>query len=467
MAKKDLKGKEGSFAQYFKNARKFLQNNNIVEAKDEIEKALEIKPNDDKALNLLGMVYFKLEEYAKAADIFRQLIKRNSNVTTLYTNLGLAYIKMEQYENAITELKKALELEADHVNTHNYLGLAYYKLGDYESALREFKAINATKMIEKMEQKIKEAESKAVLPVDVKKELHEEEAKILSAQPEEIHHEEAEKRATKEVEKEEKPVEEATKVEKVTEAGEEKESEAEKEKKVEAKEEVTKKEVSQEQGMIDESIPSLSKLAGETLMKHPEVEGIKIFDNKFIILGVKNSVIHSKVNNIISYKGDLRFFTEFKKFKGKETKAIFGTKEAPIKKIEGTGEVVLLCENTMPALFRLDDNHIFISESRLLAFYGKLDWENGRIQAEGSEDLNLVHLWGTGIAAIDLKSKLISIELNGSNNYTVDFNAFVGWFGKLIPQIKLIEVPDRKGNEKKAMIELKGEGIVFLECISC
>ncbi len=96
MAKKELKGKEGSFAQYFKNARKFLQNNNIVEAKDEIEKALEIKPNDDKALNLLGMVYFKLEEYAKAADIFRQLIKRNANVPTLYTNLGLAYIKMEQ-----------------------------------------------------------------------------------------------------------------------------------------------------------------------------------------------------------------------------------------------------------------------------------------------------------------------------------------------------------------------------------
>lgn len=467
MAKKDLKGKEGSFAQYFKNARKFLQNNNIVEAKDEIEKALEIKPNDDKALNLLGMVYFKLEEYAKAADIFRQLIKRNSNVTTLYTNLGLAYIKMGQYENAIPELKKALELEADHVSTHNYLGIAYYKLGEYEPALKEFQAINATKMIEKMEQKIKEAESKAVLPADVKKELREEEAKILSAQPEEIQHEKAEKKPAKETEKEEKPGEEATKEEKVTEVREEEKVEAKEEEKEKVeKEEATKKEMSPEQGLVDESIPPLSKLAGDTLIKLPDVEGIKIFEDKFIILGVKDSVIHSKINNIISYKGDLRFSTEFKKFKGKETKAIFGTKDAPIKKIEGNGEVILLSENTKPALFRLEDSHIFISESRLLAFYGKLDWENGRIQAEGSEDLNLVHLWGTGMAAIDLKSKLISMELNGSCNYTVDFNGFVGWFGKLIPQIKLIDVPDKKGNERKAMIELKGEGILLLECIS-
>lgn len=464
MAKKDLKGKEGSFAQYFKNARKFLQNNNIVEAKDEIEKALEIKPNDDKALNLLGMVYFKLEEYAKAADIFRQLIKRNSNVTTLYTNLGLAYIKMEQYENAIPELKKALELEADHLSTHNYLGLAYYKLGEYELALNEFKAINATKMIEKMEQKIKETESKATLPADIKKELHEEEAKILSAEPEEIQHVEAEKKPAKEAEKEERPAEEKEKIKEEV----KKEVEAKEENKEEVKVEEEKKEVVPTEGRgIDETIPSLSKFAGDILIKIPEVEGIRVFEDRFIILGVKDSVIHSKLNNVISYRGNLQFSTEFKKFKGKETKAIFGTKDGPIKKIEGKGEVILLTENTKPVLFRLDDGHIFISESRLLAFYGKLDWENGRIQAEGSEDLNLVHLWGTGTVAIDLKFKLISIELDGSFNHTVDFNGFVGWFGKLIPQIKLIDVPDKKGNEKRAMIELKGEGILLLECISC
>ncbi len=458
MAKKELKGKEGSFAQYFKNARKFLQNNNIVEAKDEIEKALEIKPNDDKALNLLGMVYFKLEEYAKAADIFRQLIKRNANVPTLYTNLGLAYIKMEQYENAISELKKALELEADHVNTHNYLGLAYYKLGDYESALKEFQAINATKMIEKMQQKIKEAESKATLPADVKRELHEEEAKILSAQPEEIHHVEAEKK--QEVKKE---VEEKVKEEEKIEGKEE----VKEEKKEEAKEEVREQAKEEEKEEGDRAIPLITEFAGDVMLKLPEIEGIRVFEDKLLLLGVKNSVIHAKVNNIISYRGTIQFSQEFKKFKGKETKAIFGTKESPIKKIEGNGEVLLLIEDTKPVLFRLEEAHIFISESRLLAFYGKLDWENGRIQAEGSEDLNLVHIWGSGVVALDSKSKIISVELNNAQPFTVDFNAFVGWFGKLIPQIKLIDVPDKRGNEKRAMIELKGEGVLLLECISC
>lgn len=464
MAKKDLKGKEGSFAQHFKNARKFLQNNNIVEAKDEIEKALEIKPNDDKALNLLGMVYFKLEEYSRAADIFRQLIKRNPNVTTLYTNLGLAYIKMERYEEAIPELKKALEFEADHVSTHNYLGLAYYKLGEYDLALKEFQAINAVKMIEKIQQKIKEIESKAPLPADVKKELHEEEAKILSSQPEEIQHEEPEKKP--ETEKE-KPAEvkaeekEGIKTEEKEEAGKEAE-----EREAEKREEV-KKEAPPEVPETGEAIPSITKIAGDALVKLPEVEGIRIIDDKFMFLGVRDAPLHARLNNIITYKGELKFSPEFKKFKGKETKAIFGTKESPIQRIEGKGDVILLLDGGKPVLFRLDEGHIFISETRLLAFNGKIDWENGRIQAEGSQDLNLVHLWGTGTVAIDLTARLISIELDGSQPFTVDFNAFVGWFGKLIPQIKLIEVPDKKGNEKRSMIELKGEGVVLLECVTC
>jgi len=471
MVKKDFKGKEGSFAQYFKNARKFLQNNNIVEAKDEIEKALEIKPNDDKALNLLGMVYFKLEEYSKAADIFRQLVKRNANVTTLYTNLGLAYIKMGQYENAIPELKKALELEPDHYSTHNYLGLAYYKLGEYELALKEFQAINATKMIEKMQEKIKEAESKAALPADIKKqvhekELHEEEAKILSAGPEEIQQLEGEKKESKkeekvEQEKEEK-VEEKAKEEKI----EKEEAPAKAEEREEGIEEKKEEGEIEREQKIEEDVPSISKLASDVMLRLPEFEGIKVLENKFVLLGVRGSPIHAKVNNMLSYTGELQFSTEFKKFKGKETKAIFGTKESPIQRIEGNGMAILLMETSKPVVFRLEDGHIFISEERVLAFSGKLDWENGRIQSEGARDLNLVHIWGSGVIAMEIKSKLMSMEMNGKQDFTIDFETFVGWFGKLIPQIRLVDLPDRRGNEKRTVITLKGEGVVLLECLS-
>lgn len=465
MVKKDLKGKEAAFAQHFKNARRFLQNNNIVEAKDEIEKALELKPNDDKALNLLGMVYFKLEEYSKAADIFKQLIKRNPNVTTIYTNLGLAYIKMEQYENAIQELKKALELDADHVNTHNYLGLAYSKIGEYELALQEFKAINATKMIEKMEQKIREAISKATLPADVKKELHEEEAKILSAQPEEIHHEEPEKKEEKKIEEEKKEEEKKDVVEKrAEETPADQKEEVEKEPPQKIEEEKPKP---AEPLQPEAVFPPITRIASEREIKIPEIDGIGLINDKLIVVGVKNSVAHSKLLRMITYRGELSFSHETKKFKGKETKAIFGSKDNPVMKIEGNGEVILLPEDSKPVLFSLKEGHIFISENRVYAFHGKLDWENGRLEAQGAEDLNLVHLWGTGTIAFDLKGKLISMELNANSPVSVDYDSFVGWYGKLIPHIKIIDVPDKRGNEKRAMIELKGEGILLIECITC
>ncbi|HEY4717330.1 MAG TPA: tetratricopeptide repeat protein [bacterium] len=444
MVKKNLKEKDTPFDQHFKNARKFLQNNNLVEAKDELEAALTIKPNDDRALNLIGMVFFKLEDLQKAVDIFKQLIKRNSNVSTLYTNIGLAYIKMEQYDKSIPELKKALEMDKTNSNTHNYLGLAYSKIGEFELAKQEFELGKSPKMVEKMEQKIKEVMNKAALPADIKEKLQEEEAKILASQPEEL---------PKEIQEQQKQEE-----------TQEVKSPQEKESPPGAS--ATEKPEETAPTAPFAGISTLEEITNNAELKASDIEGVKILNEKLLVIGVNNSTAFSKLSDTLAIYGELKFSPELKRFKGKETKAVFGSKENPIQRIHGTGRILLTLSNSKPQIFKIEDGHIFISEPKLLSFYGNFEWENGRIQTEGAEDLNLVHFWGKGVIVLETKGELISMTSTVQRVLTVDLLSLLGWYGKLIPQLRIVEIPNPQGKDKRSMIDFKGDGMVILNSAS-
>ena len=149
------------FLHYLKRGHSFLQGNNLVEAKENLERALEIKPGDDRTLNLLAMVFFKLEQYPKAIRIFKQLVKTNPNFPTLYMNLGLAYLKQGDYEAAEQEFQRVIQMDPGHVNAHNYLGLVYSHVNRFEEARDEFQKANSPNMVAKMEEKIRMARSEA------------------------------------------------------------------------------------------------------------------------------------------------------------------------------------------------------------------------------------------------------------------------------------------------------------------
>ncbi len=151
---------EEKFQYHFERARGFLKDGDFISAREEVELALEVKPGDDRALNLLGMIYFKIEDYEKAVKIFRQLLRRNPNINSLRINLGLAYLKLGEYDEATEVLREAVILDESNEKAHNYLGYALYNLGRLEEALEEFRKGRAEKMIHKIEEELGGKETK-------------------------------------------------------------------------------------------------------------------------------------------------------------------------------------------------------------------------------------------------------------------------------------------------------------------
>jgi Flp pilus assembly protein TadD len=115
-----------------------LQENRVLEAKEELEYALTVQPLDAKGQDLLGTVYFRLGLYPRAIQIYEALEPQFPRDASVKINLALAYLKTGQAEPARRVLKDAVGLQPDHKRAWGYLGLALQKLGEFEQAQAAF-----------------------------------------------------------------------------------------------------------------------------------------------------------------------------------------------------------------------------------------------------------------------------------------------------------------------------------------
>ncbi len=449
--------KRDDFFLHLKNGRRFLQNNNLVEAKDELESALELRPDDGKAQNLLAMVLFKLEQYPKAIEIFQRLIERNPAVPTLHTNLGLGHIKQENYDQAVEALLKAIERQPDSQVAHNYLGLVYSKLGRYEEARDEFLKGNSQKMADRMEEKLAEISPEQEETPQMEAEMGEgevgegeeelEEKRLLESQPEEL----PKKAKAEKAEKEEKEVPPG---------------EIDKEiKEVEEKppEEKVKRAARVEEAVKEPETMSLKDFSKSLEITKGDSPSLRMINDDLFQIVLRGGQVHSRLTELVAFEGNLIFEPEFKKFKGKETNALFGTKDNLMVKITGEGQLLFSPNNGKIHLFLLEDEMLYLAESNIFAFQEGISWENGRIQGKGSEDIDLVQFKGRGIIALATKSKLASIQLAYTSPLLVDVSSLIGWYGKILPKIIALIAPSEGARGKKNMVELNGEGCVLLE----
>lgn len=119
-------------------AKKYLADENYVDAKDEIERVLDVNPMDDRALNLLAIIMLKLEQYSKAVKIYEDLIARYPTTMPLKVNLGVAYLKNNQMDDAVQEFSAVLQKEPENKTVLKLSGKALLKLNRTEEALEAF-----------------------------------------------------------------------------------------------------------------------------------------------------------------------------------------------------------------------------------------------------------------------------------------------------------------------------------------
>jgi uncharacterized protein (AIM24 family) len=138
------------FLQLMQQGGEALAQERLAEARELLERASKLQPRHEKGQNLLGLTYFKLGQFDRAAEIYEALVRENPVDPTLRVNLGLVYLKTNALQRAMREFETATELAPDHKKAHNYLGLALAQAGEYGRAREHFVLAGSDVMAEKM-----------------------------------------------------------------------------------------------------------------------------------------------------------------------------------------------------------------------------------------------------------------------------------------------------------------------------
>jgi uncharacterized protein (AIM24 family) len=129
-----------------------LQDNCVAEAKEELERALRVQPQDVEGQGLLGVVYFRLGMYPRAIEIYQEIIRARPDEISPRVNLALSFLKTGQSQPAREALEEVTARVPDHVRAWGYLGLVYERLGELDKARAAFEHAGQPHLVRRMQQ---------------------------------------------------------------------------------------------------------------------------------------------------------------------------------------------------------------------------------------------------------------------------------------------------------------------------
>lgn len=105
-----------------------------AEAIEYLQTAIKLAPENAFAYQILGVAYFRKNEYPEAIEALRQAIKLDPEVTPDYPyhpyyDLGMVYLKQNNFDDAIVCFERAIELDPDQIRAYYSLGNAYIRQG--------------------------------------------------------------------------------------------------------------------------------------------------------------------------------------------------------------------------------------------------------------------------------------------------------------------------------------------------
>jgi len=107
------------------NFHKYIQANQINEANNEINKLLQLDPDNFLFLHCYGFILLKQNNFLEAIKIFKKSIALNEEFFENYFNISLCLINLKMKEEAIFFLEKYINYKQDNCDVYNNLGLLY------------------------------------------------------------------------------------------------------------------------------------------------------------------------------------------------------------------------------------------------------------------------------------------------------------------------------------------------------
>tara|TARA_B100000787_G_scaffold140509_1_gene109511 strand:- start:15 stop:2387 length:2373 start_codon:yes stop_codon:yes gene_type:complete len=103
----------------------------------DLEKAIELNPNDSFTFRFRAKVFNYLENYNAAIQDISKVIELDSESSD-YVLRGENYIKLNDYKKAIADFTKAIDMDPNLIVCYNKRGDAKYDLKDYTGALADY-----------------------------------------------------------------------------------------------------------------------------------------------------------------------------------------------------------------------------------------------------------------------------------------------------------------------------------------
>ncbi|HJQ69647.1 MAG TPA: tetratricopeptide repeat protein [Blastocatellia bacterium] len=107
-------------------------------AEAQIKHALELNPEMFESLNNLGTVYFEAKDYAKAERYFMEALRANPQAAATRFNLAQSYARTGDNNKAARRFEEFLQLSPGDAEAHYELGLVYERMGRATEAARAF-----------------------------------------------------------------------------------------------------------------------------------------------------------------------------------------------------------------------------------------------------------------------------------------------------------------------------------------
>lgn len=409
-----------------------LKDDQVYEAKGELERALSLQPQDLEGQSLLGIVYFRLGHYPRAIQIYEALVRLHPEEVAPRVNLALCFLKTGQLPQAKLLLEEIVQHRPEHARAWGYLGLSYQRLGDYEKASIAFDRAGRPNLAARVRAAHDSGAHSAVYDGP---DHTTGESKI---------HEIAQRdaRAAPSVPPPPDPPRES----------------------VPAPSALRASAAAPAPGTRVSLPPRLPRLAGEAALVFPERPRVAVHEDGAVLVRIDkafNARSDCLRAMIPDRPGALR--TSVLKRRGRSilSDEPLGSITGLFATLEGSGRLVLGAPEPLSSMVTMiDGDPFYVREARLIGFDGSLEHEAGRLPLGEGEYAGLVHLAGAGFIVFAARGRVSGLEVSSDRPVQVRSDRLIGWAGRLLAQpVALDEAPA----QIRGLVSLSGAGTVLFD----
>lgn len=424
---------DDDFLFHLSRSSELLVQNRVVEAKEELERALAVRPRDAQGTDLLAGVYFRLGVYPTAIELWRELIAEFPDDPILRVNLGLALFKTGQPEEARQHLETALAIDPGHERAWGYLGLTLWRLGRLDEARDAFLRGGQLSMAQRMAEAIEapgstrtRARGIADAQMTAVRDAASEAVQRMRANTVSLSVEEERPRA-------------AGGEWTVLETG------ADSDPRVPGP---------------SHARPSLAPPALEAAVARWTVT---LAENTPLAVGSEGELlvssrtaVCSRLSGLRAVRGPLRWEPVQRRYRTRDSDEPLGGEVDPIVRWQGPVAAVLAPPNGLRYhALRIGGSLLYVREALVHAFDGRVGYESGELPLAG-EPVILLSFHGEGTIVLRLPRSPSGLEVRPDDEVHVDPSALVGWTGRLFPSAVAEPHPP------SAPLAFRGEGIVLV-----